>query len=407
MRSFSRFLYILLPLCIFGILMQSNEVEAASTASRVSGRIVLSVEENGEAWYINPVNIRRYFLGRPDDAFSIMRKLGLGITEADFQKIASEGMEVEGDLDLARRLSGRIILQVERQGEAWYINPLDLKKYYLGRPADAFAIMRRLGLGITQADLALIKRLEPTAVLDQYSNYQRRIVNTSLGSFTVDMITIDLTNPKLKINTLAAANGNCLSNCPAKSLFNYYQTGKGFAAINGTYFDTSSAKKNYYFFPVYDSLKKVFINEDQLKYPTTGPIMAFDTNNKFYYFKDSREFKSVEYFEQTTGSRLQAAIGNKPRFIEDGLNYLIDWEVDEGQTNFKTLRNSIGYANNKLYLVVAHKATVPDLGEIMTSLGIQYALNMDGGGSTALLYDGEYILGPGRNIPNAIVFSQE
>ncbi len=384
-----------------------NTTQAASIASQLSGRIVLSVEENGEAWYINPINLRRYFLGRPSDAFSVMRQLGVGISDINFQKIASAGMPVSGDILLAKQLSGKIILEVEKNGEAWYINPVDLKKYYLGRPDDAFRIMRQLGLGITQQQLALIRRLQPTPHINDYSTYQRRVVNSSLGVFTVDMITIDLSNPRLKIKTLAASEANCASNCPAKSLASYYSYGNGFAGINGTYFDTSATKRNYYFFPIYDSVKKVFINADQLKYPTTGPIMAFDTTNKFYYFKDSREFKSVEYFEQTTGSTLQAAFGNKPRLIEQSLNYLIDWEVDEKQQTVKTLRNAIGYANNKLYLVVAYKATVPDLGEIMMALGTEYAINLDGGGSSALMYDGEYIVGPGRTIPNAIVFSEE
>jgi exopolysaccharide biosynthesis protein len=30
-------------------------------------------------------------------------------------------------------------------------------------------------------------------------------------------------------------------------------------------------------------------------------------------------------------------------------------------------------------------------------------MGLDQGGSTALMYNGSYILGPGRNIPNAIV----
>jgi hypothetical protein len=51
---------------------------------------------------------------------------------------------------------GRIFLQVEGQGEAWYINPVNHQRYYLSRPSDAFAIMRNLGLGITNADLAKI-----------------------------------------------------------------------------------------------------------------------------------------------------------------------------------------------------------------------------------------------------------
>ncbi|MFC1678408.1 hypothetical protein ACFLZ9_01575, partial [Patescibacteria group bacterium] len=122
---------------------------AQSLGQKLSGRILLDVERNGEAWYIYPEDNKRYYLGRPHDAFEIMREFGLGITELDFQRIAQAGMPVDGDLDLARRLAGKIILQVEENGEAWYVYPEDLKKYYLGRPDDAFEIMRELGLGIT------------------------------------------------------------------------------------------------------------------------------------------------------------------------------------------------------------------------------------------------------------------
>lgn len=30
-------------------------------------------------------------------------------------------------------LSGKILLQVEDRGEAWYVNPANLKRYYLGQ----------------------------------------------------------------------------------------------------------------------------------------------------------------------------------------------------------------------------------------------------------------------------------
>lgn len=38
---------------------------------------------------------------------------------------------------LPERLTGRILLQVESHGEAWYVNQTNLKRYYLGRPSDA------------------------------------------------------------------------------------------------------------------------------------------------------------------------------------------------------------------------------------------------------------------------------
>ena len=133
-------------------------------AADLSGRILLQVESHGEAWYVNPVNLRRYYLGRPEDAYNLMRKLGLGITNADLAKIpvSTEKDDKAVDSKVASRTLGRILLQVESHGEAWYVNPANLKRYYLGRAQDAFTIMRSLGIGITNADLYKIISLTPS-----------------------------------------------------------------------------------------------------------------------------------------------------------------------------------------------------------------------------------------------------
>lgn len=388
--------------------------KAESMSSRLSGRILLDVAKNGEAWYVNPTDLKRYYLGRPSDAFSVMRELSLGISELDFQQIAQAGLPVDGNVDLAKKLSGRIVLQVEKNGEAWYINPVDLKKYYLGRPDDAFKIMRELGLGITQADLALIHKPGLSEAIDGYSNYESRRIDSDKGTFAAEMVTVSLDDPHLKIITDTADSADCDSNCQAKSLADYVFGNQGFAGINATYFCASAGCQapNYYFFPVYNTDKGVLINEDQLKYWTTGPIMAFDTDNNFYYFKDSRDFKSVADFEKGYGVKLQAAIGNKPRLIEDGMNALIDWEVDPGQRDGKYLRNAIAYvkgengSKGKIIIMVLRSATLDDLASVLKALKVDYALNLDGGSSAALIYNGEYMIGPGRNVPNAIIFSQ-
>ncbi|MBI2636655.1 MAG: hypothetical protein HYW81_00460 [Parcubacteria group bacterium] len=133
----------------------------ASIPERLSGRILLQVENNGEGWYVHPVDQKRRYLGRPTDAFAIMRELGLGISNRDLTSLfgalpASQDAYASGNRTMALRLAGRILLQVESKGEAYYINPQNLRGYYLGRPADAFRIMREQGLGITTSDLSQI-----------------------------------------------------------------------------------------------------------------------------------------------------------------------------------------------------------------------------------------------------------
>lgn len=136
--------------------MQSIPVSALLLKERLAGRILLQVEQKGKAWYVNPKDEARAYLGRPADAFRVMREAGVGITNGDLAKIATSTDAVVKNLTLSTRLSGKILLQVQANGEAWYVNPVNLKRYYLGRPDDAFGIMRGLGLGISDADLKQI-----------------------------------------------------------------------------------------------------------------------------------------------------------------------------------------------------------------------------------------------------------
>lgn len=181
----------------------------SAIAKAVRGAILLQVQERGEAWYVRPDTAQRVYLGRPADAFSIMRAFGAGIRNADLDKIPlafenfqngddgdhdgisdvaeralgtdpqkfdtdgdgyGDGDEVKSgfspfgmgkplfDFAFAKKQAGKIFLSVERNGEAWYVNPSDMKRYYLGRPGDAFEIMRRTGRGITNVDLGKVEQ---------------------------------------------------------------------------------------------------------------------------------------------------------------------------------------------------------------------------------------------------------
>lgn len=118
---------------------------SAALSRRLEGRILLQVNSHGEAWYVNPTNKLKYYLGRPADAFNAMRQLGLGVSNTDLAEFSANRAPM--------RLAGRILLKVQSHGEAYYVNPLTKKLEYLGRPADALEIMRKDGLGITNSDI--------------------------------------------------------------------------------------------------------------------------------------------------------------------------------------------------------------------------------------------------------------
>ena len=186
----------------------NQQVEAKTLIDNVRGHILLQVEAKGEAWYVNPKDDFRYYLQDGQIAYIVLREFGLGITNHDLKQIPvgikklgdqidsdndslidkleealgtdpfnqdsdgdgfTDGLEVansynplgEGrqaiNQNLINRLKGRILLQVEAKGEAWYVNPADGKRYYLKDGDAAYEVMKFLSLGITNDNLEQIQ----------------------------------------------------------------------------------------------------------------------------------------------------------------------------------------------------------------------------------------------------------
>ncbi len=130
--------------------------------TRMLGRILLQVESVGEAWYVNPADGLRYYMEDGSTAYQMMRSFSLGITTNDLEKISSvetseemlDATSVCSENMLANSVRGKILLQVESHGEAWYVHPDTCRRIYMADGDAAYTIMRYLSLGITDADLA-------------------------------------------------------------------------------------------------------------------------------------------------------------------------------------------------------------------------------------------------------------
>jgi len=156
----------LLALC-FAPLAGAKASATTDLKQKLMGRIVLAVQSHGEAYYISPKDKQIHYLGRPADAFQIMKSQGLGISEKDFTAFSANKPP--------KSLAGKIILRVESHGEAYYVNPLNLEFNYLGDPTTAFRVMRNLGLGVSNADV--------TTLLNQNNLISGNVVykNATLG----------------------------------------------------------------------------------------------------------------------------------------------------------------------------------------------------------------------------------
>lgn len=176
-KRVSKLIVVIFILSVFVI--SPSVSNAAVSARSLSGRILLEVESHGEAWYISPSDFKRYYLGRPDDAFNILRSFGLGISEADFSSVQRT---------VPSRLYGQILLRVQKSGEAYYVDPVSHQLYYLGRPLDAFNVLRSRGLGISEKDIVQISIGQTILNDNSNSHYNRNFTFEYKGNnYTVSL----------------------------------------------------------------------------------------------------------------------------------------------------------------------------------------------------------------------------
>lgn len=126
----------------------TNKKIDVNLTNRLKGQIVLQVESKGEAYYINPKDGKGYYMADGSAAYDIMRNLGIGITNKDLDKIKT-------DAYFRKKYIGKIFLQVEAHGEAYYISA-NGRYNYLKDGAAAYEIMSSLGLGISTSNLEKI-----------------------------------------------------------------------------------------------------------------------------------------------------------------------------------------------------------------------------------------------------------
>lgn len=225
------------------------------------------------------------------------------------------------------------------------------------------------------------------------SGYSNQKVNTDAGSFVVNIVSGDLNSTKVIVDT--ASDSNCNDNCPVLSLGDYATRNGAYAGINGSYFCPASypsctGKTNSFDLLVMNK-NKTYFNSDNNVY-STNPVVAF--------LNDSVRFmgRGSDWGRDTGGS---GVLMNYPLLVSGG-QITFGGDSDPKHNN-KGGRSFVANKGNIVYIGVVFNATVAESAKTLQALGMDNALNLDDGGSTALWFQG-YKAGPGRNIPNAILF---
>lgn len=225
------------------------------------------------------------------------------------------------------------------------------------------------------------------------SGFSVQSVSTDNGSFTVYIVAADLNTTKVIVDT--ASGGDCSNNCPVLSLSDYVARNGAFAGINGSYFcpaeyPSCSGKTNS-FDTLLMNKNKVYFNSSNNVY-STNPAVIFSGNS-------ARFVGQALEWGRDTG--VDSVLSNYPLLVSGGnIAY-----TGGGDAKYapKGTRTFVAAKGNTVFIGAVLNASMADSAKVLKTLGMENALNLDQGGSTAL-WSGGYRLGPGRNIPNAILF---
>jgi len=206
----------------------------------------------------------------------------------------------------------------------------------------------------------------------------RRVVRSAKGPWTINVLYVDLD----RCNTAEAVKG-------ADSAIGRYRTTallaelatheKVVGGVNGDFFNLKDGSPT----------NLLIVNGRMLTPPNGQPVLAFDSANvphiSTFTLRDG----------QLTPFYPKNAVGGRPVIVRDSA---IDAAVDTmGQAGFRARnpRTAAGIARGgrRLILVAVDGReyqnagmTLRELGDLMLALGSSDAINLDGGGSTTLVY---------------------
>jgi hypothetical protein len=233
------------------------------------------------------------------------------------------------------------------------------------------------------------------------TGYSTLSVPTPAGTFTTHLIKERLADVTVK--TVTANASYCPNNCPVEPLDQFATADHAYAAIHGTYlcppdYAACAGKVNSYDYAMWNSDLGTWINKPALI--GQNGLLIFNGKTPTYYRR------AYVYGQGPTANLpITAGITMFMLLLQGGAILDISAEQTAKQQE-REMKGSIGTDGTYIYLVITENASLVESQYVLQALGVQDALNLDGGGTSAMWINGQYTVGPGRLLPNAILLTK-
>ncbi|MCY7483636.1 phosphodiester glycosidase family protein [Paenibacillus alvei] len=207
------------------------------------------------------------------------------------------------------------------------------------------------------------------------------------------MLTINLLHPRIRLGVGVGYGGEgSVDNLKHMAQRNY-----AVAAINGGYFDAYSKTKVRVPYGYVVRNGRMIHNGSGDK----RSVLVFTKGNQV------EMIPGESFLERFNEGDVQGALQVGPRLLTDGkitVNLKGEGFKDPKILKHSSIRSAVGLTKDyKLIILTTSSATIPELARVMKQAGAYQAMNLDGGASSGLYYNGRYMTYPGRSISNALL----
>ena len=206
-----------------------------------------------------------------------------------------------------------------------------------------------------------------------------------VGRTVAHTVTIDLTNPDVKM-TVALAKGGVGKSETFKSMINRTRPA---AAITGTFYDTKT------YIPTGD----IALFGTQVHSGCIGSALCIDADNKAIIIP-----RGIDYKNKWAGYETVLCAG--PTLVANGkVGLALRHEGFRSSLYASTRRTAVGITRSGklMFVAINRDASLHSLAKLLLKIGIVDALCLDGGSSTAFYSNGKYLAVPSRKLTNCLV----
>jgi uncharacterized protein YigE (DUF2233 family) len=209
-----------------------------------------------------------------------------------------------------------------------------------------------------------------------------------VSGVSAHVVEIDLSNPHVRITAARARDFGGRY----RTFGSFVRSAKPIAAITGTFFDTATGT----------IVCNLVRDGKLLEMGSVGHTLALDDSNRpsWYntagYYGGGRNWRSSEF-----------AVSAGPSLVRSGqicLDPYGEGFSDPGLFRQAARTGLATTSSGKLLMVSVNQGvTLGRFARLMKGLGAEYALNLDGGSSTALYARGKYLSRPARRLTNVVM----